>query len=205
MTEQELIEQLADKEHASWARWQQYLHSKCLDTTAEYVHGEDKEKAQAITNLLSKFEGAIIVFPELVERWQRQVDTPYAQLSEREKQSDRDEVAHILPIIEEYAHSEPRNATPLETIDLRLHRIENTLAQARENPSMSLLDLSALTQTIARMDQQIRRLDTEVFATGISIGKDDTTERSRQTLLGRVDELSGMAALGPVDQSFFVE
>lgn len=30
------------------------------------------------------------------------MDTPYAELSEQEKQSDRDEVAHILPIINKY-------------------------------------------------------------------------------------------------------
>src|SRR6267143_1333503 len=159
MTEQELIEALADKEHAGWSSYMAYLFSK----------------------LESNPDGSLTIPAGYVAALQIQIDTPYAELSEQEKQGDRDEVAHILPIIQEYAHSEPRNATPLETIDLRLHRIENTLAQSRENPSMSLLDLSALTQTIARMDQQIRRLDTEVF--GISIGKDDTTERTRQTLL----------------------
>jgi hypothetical protein len=29
MDKSELIEQLADKEHASWARWMEYLFSKC--------------------------------------------------------------------------------------------------------------------------------------------------------------------------------
>lgn len=99
MTEEELIEQLADKEHDSWARWMRYLFSKCLDITAEHVHGEDIEKARAITQLFATCEGAIIIMPELVDRWTRQIHTPYARLSEREKQSDRNEVAHILPII----------------------------------------------------------------------------------------------------------
>jgi hypothetical protein len=110
MKEQELIEQLADKEHASWARWQQYFHSKCLGLTSFYVHGDDREKAQAITNLLSKFEGAIIIVPELVEGLQRQIDTPYAELSEAEKQGDRDEVAHILPIINKHVNDKLTNA-----------------------------------------------------------------------------------------------
>ncbi|SRR5713101_9297476 len=78
--EQALIEQLADKEHASWARWMEYLFSKC-----------------------NRNENGELVIPEpLIWRWQKQLDTPYARLSEREKQSDRDEVAHILPIIKEY-------------------------------------------------------------------------------------------------------
>lgn len=77
MTEQELIEQLAEKEHASWARWQGYLHSRC--------------------DILG--DGSLVIPAELVARWQRQIDTPYADLSEREKQSDREEVTYILPII----------------------------------------------------------------------------------------------------------
>jgi hypothetical protein len=81
MTKQELIEQLADKEHASWAHWMEYLFTKCDET----------------------YEGHYVIPVEFVDRWRKQVNTPYAELSEQEKQSDRDEVAHILPIIEEYA------------------------------------------------------------------------------------------------------
>lgn len=88
MTKQELIERLADAEHASWARWMDYLFSQCTQP----------EK----TNYL-------IIPGLLVERWRRQAATAYADLSEREKQSDRDEVAHILDDIEEYA------STPAET------------------------------------------------------------------------------------------
>lgn len=95
MTRDELIEQLADKEHASWARWMDYLFSKCED------HFDDEEG-------FSYYKGKIIP-PDLIEHWQRQIDTPYEQLSEREKQSDRDEVAHILPIIEEYRVSKTLN------------------------------------------------------------------------------------------------
>lgn len=77
MSEQELIEQLADKEHASWAHWMNYLFSKC-----EYLP-----------------DGSAVIPGEFVRHWQRLVLVPYEKLSEREKQSDRDEVAHILPII----------------------------------------------------------------------------------------------------------
>jgi hypothetical protein len=83
MTEEELIEQLADKEHASWARWMEYLFSRCK----------------------GHFDGSATIPADLVERWLRQINTPYAQLSDQEKQSDRDEVEHILPIIREYAKS----------------------------------------------------------------------------------------------------
>ncbi len=77
MNEQELIEQLASKEHASWAHWMEYLFSQC-----------------------EVLPDASLRIPlRLALHWQRQVATPYAELSEKEKQSDRDEVAHILPII----------------------------------------------------------------------------------------------------------
>ena len=80
MTEQELIEQLADKEHESWARWMRYLFSQ----------GAKNENDDFV--IPAKFE----------RRWARQAYTDYAHLSEQEKQSDRAEVAHILPIIEAY-------------------------------------------------------------------------------------------------------
>ncbi len=77
MSEQELIELLADKEHASWARWMTYLFRVC-----------QREP-----------DGSITISPQLVDHWQGQIDTPYSELTEREKESDRAEVAHILPII----------------------------------------------------------------------------------------------------------
>ncbi len=82
-TKEELIEALANAEHASWAHWMNYLFSRCV-----YL------------------DGRIVIPEELAKRWKRQAATPYDELSEREKQSDREEVAHILPIIEEYAGRE---------------------------------------------------------------------------------------------------
>lgn len=81
MTKDELIEALADKEHASWARWMEYLLSTCDYTT----------------------DGRATIPAALVSRWEIQAATRYRKLSEPEKQSDRDEVQHILPIIEAYA------------------------------------------------------------------------------------------------------
>ena len=81
MTREELIEQLADKEHASWSRWMAYVLRVCEPTDA----------------------GRAIIPAHLVSGWRRQLATHYDSLSEQEKQYDRAEVAHILPIIEEYA------------------------------------------------------------------------------------------------------
>ena len=80
MEREELIEQLAEKEHGSWSHWMKYLFSKCT----------------------ANGDGSVTIPPDLVERWKQQAETPYTDLSEREKQSDRNRVKLILPIIEVY-------------------------------------------------------------------------------------------------------
>jgi len=84
MRKLELIEQLADKEHERWSHWMRYLFQICPKHT----------------------DGSTCIPPLLVDRWMRQAHTAYANLSEQEKQSDRDEVAKILPIIKAYAKPE---------------------------------------------------------------------------------------------------
>ncbi len=72
-----LLEELAAQEHASWANWAQYE----LDTLEKQVDhktsAEDMFDAEDFRNLPG------------VQRWRRQIKTPYAELSEREKESDR--------------------------------------------------------------------------------------------------------------------
>lgn len=80
MNEEELIEALADKEHESWARWMRYLFS------------------QGAMNENDDF----VIPAKLERRWAKQAYTDYAHLSEAEKQSDRNEVEHILPIIRRF-------------------------------------------------------------------------------------------------------
>lgn len=88
MTDDELIEALSDKEHERWSRWQAYVHSLC----------ERRE------------DGALVIPASRVERWERQIATPYGELSQQEQDCDRREVAEIMPIIREYA-AQPRSAT----------------------------------------------------------------------------------------------
>ena len=69
-TEDELIEDLAALEHERWAHWQKYLHSRC----------ERQE------------DGSLVIPASLVKRWETQIVTPYAELSDAEQDSDRVEV-----------------------------------------------------------------------------------------------------------------
>lgn len=72
----ELREMLAAQEHDRWSRWMSYLFSKCNS------------------------DMGMMIPAELVLRWQRQIDTPYAKLSEEEKDSDRKEADNTLKLIE---------------------------------------------------------------------------------------------------------
>jgi hypothetical protein len=74
----QLTEQLAAAEHARWTHWQRYVHSK-----AERLP-----------------DGSLVLPADLVAHWERQMATDYAQLTEQEKESDRDQVRKYLPLIQ---------------------------------------------------------------------------------------------------------
>ncbi len=90
MNTSELIERLAEKEHEGWSHWMAYLFSVCEEG----------------------IDGSVTIPASLVAHWQRQVATPYAQLTQTEKQSDRNQVAHILPIINEYVQADRKPSPP---------------------------------------------------------------------------------------------
>ena len=75
-----LLETLASIEHERWAHWQRYLHSHCTPV------GTD---------------GALLIPGELVHRWEVEINTPYSELTEKQKESDRQQVRRYLPIIVE--------------------------------------------------------------------------------------------------------
>ncbi|MGN7127650.1 hypothetical protein [Methylorubrum thiocyanatum] len=72
-----MIEQLAAIEHERWAHWQCYMHSK----------GSRQS------------DGSMLIPAELVAQWESQIERPYAELSEDEKESDREQVEKYLPTI----------------------------------------------------------------------------------------------------------
>lgn len=75
-----LFEKLADIEHQRWADWQKYLHSLC-----------DKNP-----------NGSLTIPSFFVKQWERQIDTPYQGLSEKEKESDRDQVRRYWELINHF-------------------------------------------------------------------------------------------------------
>ncbi len=147
----ELIEQLSAAEHASWSRWMKYVFDVCDAYSIIDTDGFDRNKG-------------VLIPPELVERWQRQIDTPYDELSEQEKQSDRDEVAHILPIIREYALSQRDDSGELAALSWGL--------------------ANAHASYMKDLQRQVKLLQDEVFCTHT-----DRPATRNKTLLGDVREL----------------
>ena len=72
-----IVEELAAVEHERWSHWQRYMHSKGV----------------------LQVDGSLLIPADFVRRWQTQIDTPYGELSETEKDSDREQVLKYLPLI----------------------------------------------------------------------------------------------------------
>lgn len=74
-----VVERLAAIEHERWAHWQKFVHDHCQ----------------------RREDGSLVIPAELAARWQAQIETPYADLSEQEKDSDREQVQRYLSTIVE--------------------------------------------------------------------------------------------------------
>lgn len=80
-----LVEELASIEHERWSHWQRFLHSQCEQ----------------------QVDGALTIPPNLVSRWTQQMNMPYAELPETEKDSDREQVRRYLPTIAQALKNRP--------------------------------------------------------------------------------------------------
>jgi hypothetical protein len=72
----EVRERLADYAHEAWSGWMRYMFDKSV--------------------VMSR---GVLIPQDLVERWERQMKTPYAELPENEKESDRAEADRMLAIV----------------------------------------------------------------------------------------------------------
>jgi hypothetical protein len=76
---EEFVEKGADIEHQRWVHWQKYMHSKMAYN-------------EAVNPDTGHTEAFYVLKADLYERWERQIDTEYVELSEAEKESDREQV-----------------------------------------------------------------------------------------------------------------
>jgi hypothetical protein len=75
-----LTEILAAIEHERWSHWQRYVHSHAI----------------------RQQDGSLVIPSELVKRWEKQMETKYEDLTNEERESDREQVRRYLPILEKY-------------------------------------------------------------------------------------------------------
>jgi len=81
MTDQNLREAIAAVQHEIWAHWMRYQFSQGYPD--------------------ARHPGCLIVPAEKVERWTRQMNTPYSALTEGEKESDREQADKVLDVIKD--------------------------------------------------------------------------------------------------------
>lgn len=72
-----LKEALAAAEHERWSHWQRFVHS-CGQRQSD---------------------GSLLLPADVIARWERQIDTSYDELTEKEKMSDREQVNKYWPLI----------------------------------------------------------------------------------------------------------
>lgn len=80
MNVDELREGLAELQHEIWSDWMRYLFSVCTSW------GEDAD--------------TVLISSTLAARWKRQMNTAYADLSESEKDSDRNEADKVIAFLD---------------------------------------------------------------------------------------------------------
>jgi len=71
------IDRLAAVEHERWSHWQQYVH--------------DQGERQS--------DGSLLIPAEIVAHWDKQIVARFADLSDEERQSDREQVLRYLPVV----------------------------------------------------------------------------------------------------------
>lgn len=74
-----LREPLAELAHKRWSGWMRYLFDKSLRNA----------------------DGTVTIPEWAAQRWHRQMETPYSELPEAEKGSDRAEAERIIAVINE--------------------------------------------------------------------------------------------------------
>jgi hypothetical protein len=88
----DLREVVAGIQHDIWAHWMRYLFSMAR-------HNPD---------------GSVTISAEHVQRWTRQMEAGYADLSEREQESDRHQADKVLVAMGWEVIEEPCDCTPSE-------------------------------------------------------------------------------------------
>ena len=83
----DLVETIADFFHMNWSHWMKYLYTKLeqYDSTGGFKDYDEDDF------LMDRSD---------YDHWERQINTPYSELSEKEKDSDREWAIKLLKLIQ---------------------------------------------------------------------------------------------------------
>lgn len=73
----QIIDELASIEHERWAHWQKYVHDLAQRNS----------------------DGSVTIPSDFVTKWERKITANFTDLTDSEKESDRDQVRRYLPTI----------------------------------------------------------------------------------------------------------
>ena len=80
MNKEEILEVLANNTHQAWSSWMEWV----------------------FTNSVSNEDGTVTISKESVDKWKRQIETGYEDLTIEEQNSDIKEANIILDLLKEY-------------------------------------------------------------------------------------------------------
>ena len=89
----ELREEVADLCHRQWSNWMKYIFTRC-----------EEDEVEPLDDDIPWNTGNLVIPIEWVERWKRQVNTDYKNLSEEEKDSDRKEADKYIDLMTPKCH-----------------------------------------------------------------------------------------------------
>jgi hypothetical protein len=111
---EDLREALAALQHEIWSHWMKYQFSCCHEEVdVVFLRGDST--------------GARIIPAEKVERWQRQTNQHYDMLSEKERDSDREQADKILALLDR-----PELLPALQALVLKLQKAHAPFDLQRE-------------------------------------------------------------------------
>ena len=127
-----LRELLADIEHQRWADWQSYVHLQLINDYTIPVG--------------------------LFQRWKKQIETSYKDLSEKEKDSDREQVDRYLPLIQKTLKERELGVIAEIEKDWDTRRVSLTLPDGMRVDGITVVPLAQIKNRIAQIKAKAKEL-----------------------------------------------
>lgn len=178
----ELREKLAALAHEQWSGWMEHVFRRC----------------EAMPGTITGEVAPVVIPLWAVENWGRQMLTPYAELSEEEKDSDRKEADRVLKLLGEdgpLLHGNPPHALTFlgqkwvlpESAEKPKHQFNIALELRRELDTAN----DELERLRLRLSFEKSRADEATALAEKSLANGEACLRERDAALARMKELEG--------------